>query len=131
MLSIELVQKHIRAVAQNPDSKHWFPVYAAADPLRSFRARVEEQHWTARSVNERMNNLTREVLELLASDPEMAERISAAEGVFVFSDEETIFAGFRNGGGGQGQGALVLNLSALVDEMDRQPRSPAKWCVVS
>ncbi len=81
----------------------------------------------ARSVNERMNNLTREALELLASDP----AIMTAMGVFVLSDEGTVFTGFRNGSTASKGDALILDLRALMDECDRLPKSPAKWCVVS
>ena len=132
MLSVELVRKHVRCDQSIlADSKQWFPVYDDGQQ-RSFRTRVEEQHWVTRSVNERMNNLTREALELLASDPEMAERVSGVGRVFVISEKEKVFTGFRNGSAKSGgEETLVLDLQGLADEMDQLPMPHAKWCVVS
>ena len=86
----------------------------------------------ARSVNEQTNNLTREVLELLAA----SEEVTAVNGVYIYSDEETLFTGFRkNGvdGGGGDAVVLVLNLQTLQDEIDQLPRPFAArgWCAIS
>jgi hypothetical protein len=130
MLTADLVRKHIRYEQTVPaDSKHWFPLYGD-DPSRSFRVRVEEQHWITRSVNESWNTLTREALELLADATDaVADTVG---GVYVFSDEESLFTGFRNGAAPPGSALLVLNLKSLQDELVRSTGTTKfSWCVIS